>query len=219
MSLYRDMKGARVISIASRRGAGATTRSAGSMFGKGLSDRAMKKLSKKFGKPVSETDFRNRALFLVMSSTGLRAKEILSLKFTDKIESPEGDILFRYLRKGGNLAFAVISGEALGSVKKYHETFGIESDHFFVTLPVNRTKGRRMPMTTRQLGRIVNGWNVTTGTGRPVHPHAFRHTVGQKMFDVYGSMAAQKKLGHTSPVITSKYYTRPYYDGTDVLKW
>ncbi|MBE8355692.1 site-specific recombinase, partial [Leptospira interrogans serovar Pomona] len=34
-----------------------------------------------------------------------------------------------------------------------------------------------------------------------------------------GSIAAQKVLGHSTPVTTSKFYTKPYFDGSKFLTW
>jgi integrase/recombinase XerC len=60
---------------------------------------------------------------------------------------------------------------------------------------------------------------VKTGKRKLASCHSLRHTAGQKVFDAKGSIAAQKLLGHSSPVTTALFYTKPYYDATDSLNW
>lgn len=190
------------------------------MFGKGLLDRDMRLLTKRFSRPKSEREFRDRALFLVLSQTGLRAAEIVQLRLSQMMRSPTGERIWPYRRKGGRAAFCAPGEEAIRAVQAYHKHMRIENpDAFFLSLP-NRARNReRSVLTTRSLQRIVNAWNVRTASGRLVHPHALRHSVGQRIFDVAGSIAAQKILGHSSPLTTGKFYTRPYFPGAKYLKW
>lgn len=190
----------------------------GRMVGKGLTDETMRNLFHKFSNPRNEKQWRDRIIFLLASSTGLRAKELVSLKFSNLIESPEGELLVKYVKKGGIFAFAVIPKELIKEVKKYHKSINIESEYFILSLKMkNRTD--RNPLTTRGLQLIINEWNVTTASGRKIHPHSLRHTVAQKIFDKFGSIAAQKVLGHSSANTTSNYYTRPYFNAGSVLNW
>ncbi len=191
----------------------------GIMFGKGLTDLDMKRLNKSFSNPVTEKEFRNLALFLVMSRTGLRAKEIVGLKFSDMVTTPEGDVGFRYIRKGGKVRITLPGAEAIQAVKEYHRIAGIQADDFFLSLPNRARKGERTNLTTRGLQMIVNSWGVTSCNGKMVHPHSIRHTAGQKIMDQAGSLAAQILLGHSSPATTGRFYLRPYYDGTKILRW
>ncbi|TGK17591.1 tyrosine-type recombinase/integrase, partial [Leptospira kmetyi] len=90
-------------------------------------------------------------------------------------------------------------------------------DYFFQTLP-KRNQTIRSPLSKRGLQFIVSSWNVKTCQGRNVHCHALRHTVGIRLLSEVGSIAAQKVLGHSSPITTSKFYTLPYFDGSEFLK-
>jgi len=190
-----------------------------SMFGKGVGEREMAELALKFSSPKTERDYRNRALFLVMSRTGLRAKEIVGLTFSNMVRTPEGEAVFCYEKKGGKIGYTMPGEEALQAVREYHEFTGVRSDYFFFSLPNRSMGGQRTPITTTSLRRIVQTWDVRTGRGRLIHPHALRHSVGQRVMDAAGSIAAQKVLGHSSPVTTARFYTRPVYDGLRYLQW
>ena len=178
----------------------------------------MQALFKRFKYCSSEREYRDRALLHLISSTGLRAREVVSLRFSARITTPDGAEGFRYVRKGGAVLITLPSKRAIKYVQEYHKKIGVHSDLFFLSLPTNIRRIRNR-LTTRTLQRIVDTWKINRADGRKASPHSFRHTVGQKMFLKAGSIAAQKVLGHTSPVTTSKFYTLPYYDGSRHLVW
>ncbi|XDD44059.1 tyrosine-type recombinase/integrase [Leptospira sp. WS60.C2] len=192
--------------------------SLGKMVGKGLTDATMRELALKFKNPQSERDLRDRLIFLLASSTGLRAKELVNLRFSNVTHSPEGDILVKYRKKGGKLGYTVIHLNILEEIKIYQTFIGEKSDYFLLSLP-KKKNGKRSALSTRGLQWIVNSWDVKTASGKLIHPHALRHTVAQKTFDHFGSIATQKLLGHSSANTTSNYYTRPYFNAGSVLNW
>ncbi|TGK18853.1 tyrosine-type recombinase/integrase [Leptospira stimsonii] len=187
-------------------------------FTKGLSKQTMNTLLKRFSDPLNEESFRNRAIFLFMSQTGLRAKEVINSRFSNLIEGPSGEILLKYIKKGGSLGYSVLSSDLILEIRSYHSQFKIKSDFFFHSLP-KRHQSHRSPLSKRGLQYVVSSWGVKTCQGRNIHCHALRHTVGSKLLTEAGSIAAQKVLGHSSPITTSKFYTQPFYDGTKHLKW
>ncbi|WP_438266306.1 tyrosine-type recombinase/integrase [Leptospira alexanderi] len=188
------------------------------MFGKGLTDETMKYLTKKFANPVSERDYRNLAIFLILSQTALRAKEAVNLKFSDLLKAPTNETLARYVKKGGRIAYSVISERCVKAVQEYHSKFDLKSDYFFLSLP-RRNQNWRSNLSTRGLQLIVNSWNVNTCSGKRVHPHSLRHTAGTKLLETSGSIAAQLTLGHSSNITTSKYYTKRFYNASMFLTW
>ncbi|PJZ23951.1 recombinase XerC [Leptospira hartskeerlii] len=191
----------------------------GSAFGKGLSDQTMKELANRFSVPESELDYRNRAIFTLMSKTGMRAKEVISLKFSNILKSPDEEILIKYRKKGGKIAYSVLSEDILFSIKEYHTKFGIISDFFFHSRP-RKNQTIRKPLSKRGLQFIIESWGVHTLQGRRIHAHAIRHSVGQRLMEKAGSIAVQKVLNHSSPVISSKYYLKPFLSSaTDLLTW
>ena len=193
--------------------------SGSSMFGKGLSDQDMAGLETRFSNPETESDHRNLALFMVLSRTGLRASELLQLTFNNLIRTPEGSLLAQIRLKGRRMGYTLLPEAILSSVRKYHSHIGIEEDTFFWTLPLRSQSGRRVPLGDRGLRKVINSWGLKTLSGRQIHAHSIRHTVGQKLLDTAGSIACQKVLNHASPVTSAKFYTRPYYDGSELLNW
>ncbi|RHX83921.1 tyrosine-type recombinase/integrase [Leptospira stimsonii] len=186
-------------------------------FTKGLTNETMKNLLKRFSNSTREDSIRNRALFLFMSITGLRAKEIVGSKFSDLLKGPSDETLLKYRKKGGKIGFAVLPNDLVEIIKDYHSQFLIKSDFFFHSLP-KRNQSHRSPLSKRGLQYVVSSWNVNTCQGRNIHCHALRHTVGIRLLAEAGSIAAQKVLGHSSPVTTSKFYTQPFYDGSKYLR-
>ncbi|EMO73369.1 tyrosine-type recombinase/integrase [Leptospira santarosai] len=192
--------------------------SEGSFFGKGLTDETMMELSKRFSNPTTEMEHRNRCLFLVMSTTGMRAKEVVSLRFSNILKAPSGETLVRYIRKGGKLSYSVISDKVLNSLKAYHNLFDSNSDYFFLSCP-GRNRAPRKALSTRGLQKIVNSWNVQTCLGKKIHPHALRHCLAQKLMDTGGGHFCSRVLNHSSPAITSKFYLRPFANPSRYLDW
>jgi len=190
-----------------------------SMLGKGLDDATMFNLDQRFKNPVTERDFRNRALFLLMSRTALRAAEVVRLKWSDLITLPEGINAFRVLVKGKRIHIVIPGAVTLQALKEYHGFLQSYTDHIFYSLPLRAKRNGRTKLTERGLQKVINSWNVTTCQGKLAHPHSMRHTAIQKVFDLAGSMAAQKLAGHSSPIITSKFYTRAYFSNIQILDW
>ncbi len=137
----------------------------------------LKYLARMFSEPTNERDFRNRALFLIIDRTGLSAREVVALRFSDLTTDENGREVLKYTGKGGRPGFANAEEEALRAVREYHEFAGIESDYFFHSLPNRARGGTRTLLSTRGLRLIVNNWNVRTSAGRPVNPRALRRTV------------------------------------------
>ncbi|EQA43996.1 site-specific recombinase, phage integrase family [Leptospira broomii serovar Hurstbridge str. 5399] len=126
--------------------------------------------------------------------------------------------MIEYTAKGGKTKYAVLTNEILKAIKKYHKIIEIKSDYFFLSRP-KRNQTSRTLLTTRSLQRIVNSWNEKTCQGKLVHPHAIRHSVGQRLLEKAGSIAAQKALDPSSPITTAKFYAQPYFDGPAHLTW
>lgn len=186
--------------------------SSASMVGKGLTDRTLRTLMERFARPLTEKEFRDRALFHVMVATALRAAEVVQLRWSQSFRSPEGLRVFTFRKKGGKTGYCVPGGRALAAVRAYQRMARVRSDEFFLCLPGNIQD--RKPLSARGLRYIIRAWDVQTAAGRTIHCHALRHTAAQMAFDKGGSIAAQLLCGHSSPDTTARYYMRPYIDAS-----
>ena len=189
------------------------------LFGKGLTESTVVELITMFANPSTERTYRDRALLFVALRTALRAHELISLRWSQSIETPEGETLFRFTGKGSRIRYALPGPKALNYIREYHKAYPGVSDHLFLSLPDRRFRNQRHPLTTRGLQKIIASWQKQTCSGRTIHPHALRHTAVQRAMDLGGSLVAQKLAGHSSPVTTSKFYTRPYVNATSFLQW
>lgn len=192
----------------------------GAFFGKGLSTETVLQLINEFRNPLNERMYRDRAILFVALRTALRAQELVQLKWSQAIETPEGETVFRFLGKGAKVRYALPGLEALTFTRDYHERFlPSGTDHLFLSLPDRGKSNARHSLSTRGLQKIISLWDKVTCSGRAIHPHALRHTAVQKAMDEGGSIVAQKLAGHSSPETTSKFYTRPYVDASQILQW
>ncbi len=192
----------------------------GAFFGKGLSSETVRELIEEFRNPVNERMFRDRAILFVALRTALRAQELVQLRWSQTVETPEGETVFRFTGKGSRVRYTLPGADALGFVRDYHERFLPKgTDHLFLSMPDRGKSNARHPLSTRGLQKIVARWDKETCSGRAIHPHALRHTAVQKAMDEGGSIVAQKLAGHSSPETTSKFYTRPYVDASEILQW
>tara|TARA_B100001939_G_scaffold344780_1_gene359945 strand:- start:2256 stop:2978 length:723 start_codon:yes stop_codon:yes gene_type:complete len=205
----------------------------GIMLGRGITDADMRKLENHFQNPQTEKEHRDRALYLILSRTALRAREIVSLRLSDAVTLPDGKTAFPVRRKGGRIVPAIPGDTALAALREYHATLDFSPEEFFLTLPNRARKGMRRPLDVRSLERIVERWgkelNIHTGRDRrntqtgertcKLHPHAFRHTALQRLFSLVGAEAARKVGGHTSTRTLERFYTATYFDASDHLDW
>ena len=191
----------------------------GAFFGKGLSDETVRELMEQFRNPLNEHMYRDRALLYVALRTALRAQELVQLRWSQVVETPEGETVFRFIGKGSKVRYALPGREALTYVQEYHDRFLPKTDYLFLSMPDRGKSNTRHPLSTRGLQKIVSGWGKETCSGRRIHPHSLRHTAVQKVMDNGGSIIAQKLAGHSSPETTSKFYTRPFVDASNLLKW
>ncbi|UZN08735.1 site-specific integrase [Leptospira santarosai] len=184
---------------------------------KGLTDESVRTLIERFSSPKTEAEYRNRALLSLMLMTGMRAAEIVSLRFSKLLKAPTNETIISYIKKGGRVAYSVLPDETLNFIREYHAHINIESDYFFLSMPM-RNQNNRSNLRTRGLQKIVNSWGEKTCAGKLIHPHSIRHTSCTKMLEKAGTLAAQRLLNHTSLSSTIKY-TKQYIDGSKYLTW
>jgi integrase/recombinase XerC len=146
---------------------------------------------------------RNRAVFEVMYSTGIRVSELSGLNVTD-VDASQG--IARVRGKGNKERIVPIGKKALKSISNYREALcGQTVVPFTATGPLflNKNGGR---LSTRSIARILDHAARAIGMPVPVSPHALRHSFATHMLDAGADLrVVQELLGHKSLSTTQKY--------------
>lgn len=153
----------------------------------------------------SKTGVRNRAILEVLYSTGIRRKELVSLKLSD-VDFAKGVL---WVRGGKNARDRVvpIGNVALGWIRKYlnegrpYSVTGKSGNTLFIGL-------RGKPLSKIMLGQIVHSYCHKAGIKVPGACHLFRHSMATHMLARGADVRYLKEiLGH-SGLSTTAIYTR-----------
>jgi len=148
---------------------------------------------------------RDRAILELMYSCGLRVSEVVNTNLGD-LDNAGGFIKVR--GKGDKervLPVGAKAREALDAYLLVRTKLGEKKrpEEVCAALFLNHRGDR---LTTRSIGRIINGYASRSTFFRPVHPHAIRHTFATHMLDAGADLRAiQELLGHSSLSTTQKY--------------
>jgi len=145
---------------------------------------------------------RNRAIFEMLYSTGIRVSELAGLNVFD-IDFTKR--LVRVLGKGNKERVVPVGKKAVSFIKTYREQLEIEKGVPSNTGPLflNKDKGR---LTTRSIGRILEKIVKECALLTPVSPHGLRHSFATHMLDAGADLrVVQELLGHKSLSTTQKY--------------
>ncbi|MDA0166792.1 tyrosine recombinase XerC [Solirubrobacter ginsenosidimutans] len=147
---------------------------------------------------------RDRALFELAYSSGLRAEELVDLDVTS-INFDQEQV--RVEGKGAKTRFVPTGEPALRSIATYLErarpalTGGEPETALFVS-----KSGRRL--STSDVRRRLRVWARHASTQTGVHPHALRHSFATHLLEGGADLRAiQEMLGHAS-ISTTQVYTR-----------
>jgi integrase/recombinase XerC/integrase/recombinase XerD len=158
-------------------------------------------------------DRRDRAMFELAYSCGLRAEEIVSLDCADV--DYDGEQL-RVEGKGRKTRFVPVGEPALAAVVEY-----LERGRPALRAPARSPSPSMMDSldalflskTGRRLGtgdvrRRLRTWTARTGVGAGSSPHALRHSFATHLLDGGADLRSiQEMLGHAS-VSSTQIYTR-----------
>jgi site-specific recombinase XerD len=156
------------------------------------------------GGPLS---IRDRAMFELAYSCGLRAEELVSLKVGDVDYDAEQ---LRVEGKGRKTRFLPVGEQAMAAVAMYLERArsGLAAtaeqappDTLFLS-----KSGR--PLGTSDVRRRLKTWTARVGVGEGSSPHALRHSFATHLLDGGADLRSiQELLGHAS-VSSTQIYTR-----------
>ncbi len=145
---------------------------------------------------------RNRAIFELLYSTGIRVSEVAGLNVSDIDFSKR---LVRVLGKGNKERVVPVGKKAISFIKSYRERLEVEKGVPVNMGPLflNNTKGR---LTTRSISRILEKIVKECALLTPVSPHGLRHSFATHMLDAGADLrVVQELLGHKSLSTTQRY--------------
>lgn len=145
---------------------------------------------------------RNRAMFELLYSSGLRVSELSGL---DCVHLDFGSHSVRVRGKGNKERVVPVGQRALEAVRLYREALegekNIPADRG--PLFLNKNLGR---LSTRSVARSLEAAAKGCGLTVPVSPHDLRHSFATHMLDAGADLrGVQEMLGHESLSTTQKY--------------
>ena len=149
-------------------------------------------------------EMRDRAMFELAYSSGLRAEELVDLD-TTSIEFDGEQV--RVEGKGAKTRFVPVGEPALRSIAAYLERGrpALVSADPDPALFLSKS-GRRL--STSDVRRRLRVWARHAATQTGVHPHALRHSFATHLLEGGADLRAiQEMLGHAS-ISTTQVYTR-----------
>jgi site-specific recombinase XerD len=154
----------------------------------------------------SALELRDRALFELAYSSGLRAEELVSLD----VESIDFDSeSVRVEGKGGRTRIVPVGEHALRAVERYLRNGRPSLESGEPALLLSKS-GRRL--STSDVRRRLRLWARRAATRSPAlidaHPHALRHSFATHLLEGGADLRAiQELLGHAT-ISTTQVYTR-----------
>ena len=149
-------------------------------------------------------EVRDRAMFELAYSCGLRAEEIVNLDH-DSIDFDGEQV--RVLGKGSKERLTPIGEPAQKALRRYLETarHALSEDRAEPALFLSRT-GRRL--STSDVRRRLQKWVSQLALAGRISPHALRHSFATHLLEGGADLRSiQELLGHSS-VSTTQVYTR-----------
>ncbi|MHB8242255.1 MAG: tyrosine-type recombinase/integrase [Solirubrobacteraceae bacterium] len=171
------------------------------------------------GMPARPLELRDRAMFELAYSCGLRAEEIVSLRTADV--DHDGEQL-RVEGKGRKTRFVPVGEPAMAAVRLY-----LERARAALAAPMRADgtplgplgRGSRAwdalflsktgrPLGTSDVRRRLRTWTARIGVAEGSSPHALRHSFATHLLDGGADLRSiQEMLGHAS-VSSTQIYTR-----------
>jgi integrase/recombinase XerC len=166
--------------------------------------------------PASEwSGLRDRAMFELFYSSGLRLSELLGLKLGDV---DFADATVRVTGKGRKSRVVPVGRFALDALRAWLEQRGSVAPAGEQALFLSE---RGAPLKPRTVQLRLKQWALRQGIDQPVHPHMLRHSFASHVLQSSGDLrAVQELLGHASISTTQVYthldfqYLSKIYDAT-----
>jgi len=144
---------------------------------------------------------RDRAMFELFYSSGLRLSELTGLDLNDvNLQSAEAQVT----GKGSKTRIVPVGRQALDAVQAWLPQRQPLARDNTAALFISQ-RGTRL--TPRSVQLRLNRWALQAGLGQHVHPHMLRHAFATHVLQSSGDLrAVQEMLGHAS-ISTTQVYT------------
>jgi integrase/recombinase XerC len=146
---------------------------------------------------------RDRAMFELFYSSGLRLSELTALKSID-LDLRDG--IVRVTGKGAKTRVVPVGDLARRALEKW-----LAVRPAFATEHVLFVDANGRPVSPRTVQRRLDNWAIRQGMSQHVHPHMLRHSFASHLLQSSGDLrAVQEMLGHAS-ISTTQVYTHLDY--------
>jgi integrase/recombinase XerC len=144
---------------------------------------------------------RDRAMFELLYSSGLRLAELVGLDLGDlNLQTGEGQVT----GKGSKTRIVPVGQHALAAIAAWLPQRQLLAHGSTPALFVSQRGAR---LTPRSVQLRLNRWAMQTGLSQHVHPHLLRHAFATHVLQSSGDLrAVQEMLGHAS-ISTTQVYT------------
>jgi len=147
---------------------------------------------------------RNKALIMLMYSSGLRVSELVNLSL---INFYIDDDIIRIFGKGQKERLVPIGGKAktilLMYISNKRPQYSRKSDSKGIIFLSNRGK----PLSRKTVWNIIRIVSLQSGINKKVTPHTFRHSFASHLLEGGANLrVVQELLGHTN-ISTTQIYT------------
>jgi len=148
----------------------------------------------------SDAGMRDRALFELAYSCGLRVSELTGLDL-GAIDAASGEA--RVTGKGSKTRIVPVGRPALEALARWLPVRARLAAPGEAALFLGRSGKRLSP---REVQRRIKGWAMAAGLSLDVHPHMLRHSFASHLLQSSGDLrAVQEMLGHASIASTQVY--------------
>lgn len=151
--------------------------------------------------PKDSVEIRDRAMWELLYSAGLRLAELVSLRLED-LDLKDKSV--RVKGKGNKTRLLPIGRQACEGLQQW-----LNQRSQWAKPNENRVFVSRLGrgLTPRAVQYRLDRWALRYGTGYPVHPHLLRHAFASHLLESSGDLrAVQELLGHAD-IRTTQIYT------------
>lgn len=152
---------------------------------------------------VAETplDVRDKAMFELLYSSGLRLAEMVNL---DPIDLDFADASVRVTGKGNKTRIVPLGNHAIAALQHWLELRASIAKPEEAAVFVGKNGKRIAPRTVQHQ---LRQWGIKQGIASNVHPHLLRHSFATHVLQSSGDLrAVQEMLGHAS-ISSTQIYT------------